>query len=251
MNISDQPFVSLLGIKTGMKVVFLYIASVLICNSCLFFVPPPLPSPPFSGDRLAEIEAFVLNTMEANQFDMEIHTPPSPSGDTESLSRQEGTTTSTTPLSPPPHPTVNISKHTAYEESAHAIDMSSPPRGVPEGQTEHSMATHRREMVMLRRVSTMTGLSPNKLLHELMVDATYQLPLSPVTFPTLEVVGMADEPLTASQMSSLVQADPSSAATALKKHMLRIMGDRMIASMQLSPYDIPLEVKDRYMDGMA
>ena len=107
-----------------------------------------------------------------------------------------------------------------------------------------------KEHVMLVRVASMVGRPTNSLVHELLVNPSYQIPVPPVVVASVHTSSSdgsgedtTTEPVvTATEMSRLMQSDPEDAGRTLKRHMLNIMGDRMVSSMLLSPYQSPAEV---------
>jgi hypothetical protein len=104
------------------------------------------------------------------------------------------------------------------------------------------------EAAQLKRVSLMTGLGPNKILHELCINSKFALPdLMPELQPfNANTDGYRIESSTSvpseSYILELMQRDPLQGQALLKKTIVRTIEDRFVANMTKSSIQTPSEV---------
>lgn len=102
------------------------------------------------------------------------------------------------------------------------------------------------EMVRLRRVSMMTGLGENHVLHELCLNAKFQVPdpLPPLRAFNSQTDGYVPTPssLPDSALMELMQRDPRRGKEVLKQMMIRTIEDRFVANMTQSSIHVATEV---------
>lgn len=209
---------------------------------------------------MAEIEAYVENTVSANQLELSLYPIESEAdlNDVSSSHAGGGFTSSDQVMDDHP-PSRNASSRTSSLGQDHVVNLNIniftdidfsdaayrhaqlESGGNPPGGSE-SEARASKEQQLLARMASMTGYTPNALLHELLMDPQFSIPSEPLPTRVVDTDVYSNSSLTSSEMSRLARNNPLGAGQALKKHMLRIMGDRMISSMMLSPYESAAEV---------
>jgi hypothetical protein len=198
----------------------------------------------------------VENTVAANQLELAIHPsttddstdPPDPfrSGEARGRSRSSsiGNHSGRSSRASSEERVVNLSMNFGAEADIREAPFPPAPLGVagstPNKQQESVGVS--REQLLLARLASLTGYTSNALLHELMMDPQFNIPSTQLPTTIVESDVYSNESLTSSEMSRLMADNPGDPSNALKKHMLKIMGDRMISSMILSPFSSPAEV---------
>jgi hypothetical protein len=126
--------------------------------------------------------------------------------------------------------------------------------------------------MLLQRVSHITGLSVNRLIYEILLNPHFHIPLPKIdeetayrsNYNTIRNPAPAPAPAPAAaaaassnglvviqgrgiqtgrDIGELLQSDPKEGAKALKRHLLLVMGDRIVASLTLSSVVRPEEVR--------
>lgn len=195
-----------------------------------------------SRDLLEELDAYLLSSTQA----MEVQVMQVGEGEREegvqegevgALSLEEGREGSGTRSGAVP------------EVSAFSPILHSPASPAASSATSSSAVAPSSEELHLRRVSTMTGMGQNKILHELCLNSKFQLtdPLPPLRPLNIEKDRYVPTPtsLTDTALMNLMQKDPQQGKDLLKKMMIRTIEDRFVANMTQSPVHLVSEVSAR------
>jgi len=175
------------------------------------------------SQRIEELEAYVQSTVDSSVLEMTLDEPPAAETVATDVSPSLHARTDHTSSQPP---VVNLNQ---------SVDISAA--SASSGPSSISTLPPSREELQLKRVTSLANISSNRVMYELLLDPAYKLPV-PDTFSS------TDASLNPKHISALMQSDPTAGAQALKQHMLRVMGDKMIASMTLSPLQSPSEVEE-------
>jgi hypothetical protein len=174
-----------------------------------------------SKDLLEELDAYLLSSTQAMDVQVELRS-------SEGEGQREGGGVS------------SMERNVLNASAAESIPSSSTDSGAPPPPPSP-------DMLKLSRVSMMTGIGENKILHELCLDPKFQLqdPLPPLRPFDSNTDGYVPVPSSYSEsdLMELMQRSPAQGKDVLKTMMIKTIEDRFVANMTLSKINAVSEVR--------